>query len=191
MAPSNENELRNALKTALTLKKPVAIRYPRGKGTGVKISDKFKSYKLGAGEWLKKGADVNILAVGNRVYPAFEAAKALKEKGIDAGVADMRFVKPLDGDLIKEALALSNKIVTVEDNALMGGFGSSILEWLNSNSIKADVFNMGIGDAYVEQGKSEELYKDLGISADKIAQRIQEWAKVEANGRSPLSKVNG
>ncbi len=175
MAPSNENELRNALKTALTLNKPVAIRYPRGKGIGMKITDKFKSYKLGAGEWLKKGKDVNILAIGNRVYPALEAAKLLKEKGIDAGVADMRFVKPLDSDLIKEALALSSKIVTVEDNALMGGFGSSILEWLNANALKADVFNMGIGDAFVEQGKPEELYNDLGISPDKIAKRINDW----------------
>ncbi|MCK5583066.1 MAG: 1-deoxy-D-xylulose-5-phosphate synthase, partial [Elusimicrobiales bacterium] len=175
MAPSNENELRNALKTALTLNKPVAIRYPRGKGVGVKINSKFKSYKLGVGEWLKKGKDVNILAIGNRVYPALEAAKALKEKGIDAGVADMRFLKPLDSDLIKEALELSKKIVTVEDNALMGGFGSSILEWLNANALKADVFNMGIGDAYVEQGKPEQLYNDLGISPDKIAKRIQEW----------------
>ncbi|MCK5357634.1 MAG: 1-deoxy-D-xylulose-5-phosphate synthase, partial [Elusimicrobiales bacterium] len=163
------------LKTALTLNKPVAIRYPRGKGVGVKINSKFKSYKLGVGEWLKKGKDVNILAIGNRVYPALEAAKALKEKGIDAGVADMRFLKPLDSDLIKEALELSKKIVTVEDNALMGGFGSSILEWLNANALKADVFNMGIGDAYVEQGKPEQLYNDLGISPDKIAKRIQEW----------------
>jgi len=177
MAPSNENELRNSLKTALTLNKPVAIRYPRGKGIGIKITDKFKSYKLGAGEWLKKGKDVNILAIGNRVYPALEAAKELKEKGIDAGVADMRFLKPLDGDLIKEALSLSNKIVTVEDNALMGGFGSSILEWLNANNQKADVFNMGIGDAFVEQGKPDELYEDLGISPDKITKRISDWIK--------------
>ncbi len=175
MVPSNENELRNALKTALTLNKPVAIRYPRGKGVGVEINDKFKSYKLGTGAWLKKGKDVNILAIGNRVYPALEAAKALKEKGLDVGVADMRFLKPLDGDLIREALSLSNKIVTIEDNALMGGYGSSILEWLNTNSVKADVLNMGIGDAFVEQGKPEELYNDLGISPDKIAKRIQEW----------------
>jgi 1-deoxy-D-xylulose-5-phosphate synthase len=174
MAPSNENELRNALKTALTLNKPVAIRYPRGKGVGVEIN-KFKSYKLGTGEWLKKGKDVNILAIGNRVYPALEAAKALKEKGLDVGVADMRFLKPLDSDLIREALSLSNKIVTIEDNALMGGYGSSILEWLNANSVKADVLNMGIGDAFVEQGKPEELYNDLGISPDKIAKRIKDW----------------
>jgi 1-deoxy-D-xylulose-5-phosphate synthase len=120
---------------------------------------------------------VNILAIGNRVHPAIKAAELLKAYGIDAGVADMRFVKPLDGGLIKELGAVSGRFVTVEDNALETGFGSAVLEFLNAGGLRPHVLRLGIPDRYIEQGRPDELYDDLGLSPEKIAAKTAAWIK--------------
>jgi len=174
MAPSDENEMQHMLATAFDCRLPVLLRYPRGKGCGVEMDAEPTPLALGKGRLLARGRDVNFLAIGNRVQPALKAAELLKELGVDAGVADMRFVKPLDGDLVRE-LAAAGPLVTVEDNALAGGFGSAVLEFLNTEGITAGVLRLGIPDAYVEQGKPEELYEDLGLTADRIAGAAAAW----------------
>ncbi|HAH31478.1 MAG TPA: 1-deoxy-D-xylulose-5-phosphate synthase [Elusimicrobia bacterium] len=175
MAPADENELQNMLSSAFGYNMPVVIRYPRGRAFGVEMDAEFKNYPLGKGRWFSKGGDINILAVGNRVHPALEAARLLKAKGIDAGVADMRFIKPLDLELLKEACGLCGRLVTVEDNALAGGFGSAVLEGMNAAGLEARVLCMGIPDNYIEQGKPDELYAELGLDASGIAANAAAW----------------
>ena len=146
MAPADEDELQHMLYTALALNMPVVLRYPRGKGFGVDMAPELKRLQLGKGRLHSKGLDVNILAIGNRVHPAIKAAELLKARGVDAGVADMRFIKPMDGELIKELAGAAGRLVTVEDNALETGFGSAVLEYLNANDIRSDVLRLGIPD---------------------------------------------
>jgi len=175
MAPADENELQHMLSSAFSYNMPVVIRYPRGRGFGVAMDAEFKNYPLGKGRWLSKGGDVNILAVGNRVHPALEAARRLSARGTDAGVADMRFIKPLDLELLTEACGLGGRLVTVEDNALAGGFGSAVLEAANAAGLKAQVLRLGIPDNYIEQGKPDELYAELGLDADGIEAAVALW----------------
>ena len=174
MAPADENELQHMLATAFACGLPALLRYPRGRGFGVSMDPEPKALPLGKGRLLSRGTDVNFLAIGNRVHPALKAAQLLKALGIDAGVADMRFIKPLDTELLKD-LVRSGPVITVEDNALSGGFGSAVLEYLNSAAIDARVLRLGIPDAYVEQGKPEELYNDIGLTPGKIAASAAEW----------------
>jgi 1-deoxy-D-xylulose-5-phosphate synthase len=174
MAPADENELQHMLATALSCGLPALLRYPRGRGFGVPLDPEPAALPLGRGRLLSRGRDLNFLAIGNRVHPALKAAALLKERGIDAGVADMRFVKPLDGALVKE-LAAAGPLVTVEDNALAGGFGSAVLEFLNAEGLCPRVLRLGIPDAYVEHGKPEELYEDLGLTAGRIADGAAAW----------------
>ncbi len=170
-APADENDLGHMLKTAFDLGKPFILRYPRGSGYGVKMDKTLKKLPL-KGHWLKKGKDVNILAVGSRVHPSLEAAKILAASGVDAGVIDMRFVKPLDEKIIAEALALSPNLTTVEDNVLIGGFGAAVAEFLTDNNLPNNTLRLGIGDGFVEHAKQSELYEDLGLSAQKIADAV-------------------
>lgn len=176
MAPSDENELANCLWTALNLNKPVIIRYPRGKGFGVPFDKELKKYEIGKWECLKEGRDVSIIATGNRTHPALSAALKLEKDGISAGVYYARYIKPFDMKMLAIA-AKSGKIVTVEDNVLMCGFGSAVLEAMNSNNIEAEVLRLGIEDNFVPHGKPEELYKELGIDEDGIYNNILKWLK--------------
>lgn len=171
-APADENELQHLLKTALESKKPFILRYPRGSGEGVEMDKEIKTLPLGKGQWLKKGKDLNILAVGNRVYPALKAAEILKEKGLDCGVINMRFIKPVDTKIIKEALKQSPNLATVEDNVLAGGFGSAVAEILADNGLKAELLRLGIKDEFVEHGKQAELYEETGLNAQGIAAAV-------------------
>ena len=174
MAPADENELQHMLATAFACGLPALVRYPRGRGFGVPMDPGPLALPLGKGRLLSRGRDLNFLAIGNRVHPAVKAAQLLKGLGIDAGVADLRFVKPLDTQLVKE-LALAGPVITVEDNSLAGGFGSAVLEYLNSSGIEAKVLRLGIPDSYVEQGKPEELYSDVGLTPEKMAASAAEW----------------
>jgi 1-deoxy-D-xylulose-5-phosphate synthase len=168
-APADENEIQHMLKTAVYCGKPFILRYPRGNGFGVSVDKTLKNLPIGKGEWLKKGKDVNILAIGNRVHPALAAAEILMGKGIDCGVVNMRFLKPLDTEIIEEALALTPNLVTVEDNVLAGGFGSAVAEHITDNHLKASVLRLGIKDTFVEQATQNELYRELGLSAEEMA----------------------
>lgn len=174
-APADENEVQHMLKTAFDAKAPFVLRYPRGAGFNVEMDAKPKRLGIGKGVWLKKGKDVNILAIGNRVHPALQAAEALEKKGIRCGVANMRFVHPLDTQLIDEALKLSRRIVTVEDNMLAGGFGSAVAEYLTDKQADFKLLRLGIGDEFVEHGKVAQLFDQLGLNAEQITQHILKW----------------
>ncbi|NNN04638.1 MAG: 1-deoxy-D-xylulose-5-phosphate synthase [Elusimicrobia bacterium] len=172
-APADENELRHMLHTAIRFNGPIALRYPRGAGVGVAMDAELKELPIGKGVRLKDGADVTILAIGNRVHPALEAAHILEDKGISCGVVNMRFVKPLDVELLKECAAKTPRLVTVEDNVLQGGFGSAVLEALTPG--RAEVLRLGLPDSYVEHGAPNLLYDAVGLTAPKIAEKIAAW----------------
>ncbi|QEM68842.1 1-deoxy-D-xylulose-5-phosphate synthase [Geobacter sp. FeAm09] len=178
MAPKDENELRHMLKTAVYSGVPMALRYPRGAGYGVAMESELKSLEIGKGELLVEGSDVCIVAIGSTVYPALEAAETLKERGISAGVINARFVKPLDGDLILSVAGQTGRVVTVEENALQGGFGSAVLELLfDNNRHDVKIKRLGIPDRYVEHGSQAQLRKDLGIDAEGIAAAVEGFVK--------------
>ncbi len=169
MAPKDENELRHMLKTAVYSGLPMALRYPRGTGYGVKLDCDLKILEIGKGETLSDGDDLSIIAIGATVYPALQAAEALKLNGISAGVINARFVKPLDAELILGAALKTGKVITVEENALQGGFGSAILELIYDNNLQdVKIKRLGIPDHYIEQGSQAQLRKDVGIDAEEI-----------------------
>ncbi|MCX5783736.1 MAG: hypothetical protein NTW04_04795 [Elusimicrobia bacterium] len=179
MAPADENEIRHCLKTALSMSLPCAIRYPRGAGVGVDISGEPSILPVGKGVWMRRGEDLTIAAIGNRVRPSVSAAEMLKKRGISCGVINMRFAKPLDGEILKEAAQISPNIVTVEDNVLAGGFGSAVLEYLSDEGISFKALRLGAGDKFVMHAKPSELYAELGLTAEKIANSVMEWRACE------------
>jgi 1-deoxy-D-xylulose-5-phosphate synthase len=173
MAPADENELQNMLRTAIELNAPVSIRYPRGNGIGIAMDAEPTAIPVGKGVRLKDGNDVTLLAIGNRVHPALEAAQILEDKGYSVGVVNMRFVKPMDVELLKECAAKTPRLVTIEDNVIQGGFGSAVLEALTPG--RAEVLRIGIPDSFVEHGAPHLLYDSIGLSAPKIAERVAAW----------------
>ena len=176
-APADENEMQHMLKTAFDANTPFVLRYPRGAGFGVTIDAEPKTLEIGKGVWLKKGKDATILAIGNRVHPALQAAEKLAEKGIPCGVINMRFIKPLDVKIIGEALKHSPNLVTVEDNMLAGGFGSAVAEYLSDKHAEFNLLRLGIGDEFVEHAKAAQLYDRTGVSAEQIEKHILKWLK--------------
>jgi 1-deoxy-D-xylulose-5-phosphate synthase len=178
MAPKDENELQHMLKTAIYAGTPMALRYPRGGGHGVAMDSELKTLEIGKGELLVEGSDVCIVAIGSTVCPAVRAAELLRERGISAGVVNARFAKPLDADLILSVAGKTGCIVTVEENALQGGFGSAVLELLFDNGRQdVKIKRLGIPDRYVEQGSQAQLRKDLGIDAEGIAAAVEGFVK--------------
>lgn len=176
-APADENEMQHMLKTAFDANAPFVLRYPRGTGFGIKLDDEPQDLPIGKGVWLKKGKDATILAIGNRVHPALAAAEALKKHKIDCGVVNMRFVKPLDSQIIDEALKVSKHLVTVEDNMLAGGFGSAVAEYLADKQANFKLLRLGIGDEFVEHGKVVNLFDKLGLNAGQMTDHILKWIK--------------
>jgi len=178
MAPKDENELRHMLKTAIYSDLPIALRYPRGAGYGVDLDNELKSIEIGKGEQLLDGNDLTIVAIGATVYPALQAADALRLKGFSVGVVNARFVKPLDAELIFNVARRTGRIMTVEENALQGGFGSAVLELLYDNNMQnVKVRRLGLPDHYIEQGSQAQLRKDVGIDAVGITTAALEFLK--------------
>ncbi|HEX9024076.1 MAG TPA: 1-deoxy-D-xylulose-5-phosphate synthase, partial [Geobacteraceae bacterium] len=170
MAPKDENELQHMIKTAIRAGRPMAIRYPRGAGVGVKMDAEPALLPIGRGELLAQGSDVTIAAIGVTVQPALEAAGLLKERGISASVINARFVKPLDRELILAEAGRTGCLLTVEENTLQGGFGSAVLELLEEEGIThVRVRRLGIPDRYIEHGSQAQLRRDLGLDAEGIA----------------------
>ncbi|MDA8430967.1 MAG: 1-deoxy-D-xylulose-5-phosphate synthase [Geobacteraceae bacterium] len=179
MAPKDENELRHMLKTAIYSGVPMALRYPRGAGYGVELDAEVKELEIGRGEQLLDGSDLCIVAIGSTVYPALEAAEALGQKGFRVGVVNARFVKPLDAELIKSVAATTGRIITVEENALQGGFGSAVLELLYDSGLQdVRIKRLGIPDRYIEQGSQAQLRKDVGIDAAGIAAAAEKFLNI-------------
>ena len=175
MAPMDENELARMLVTAVNHNSPIAIRYPRGKGLGVKIDDNPQPITIGKAKLIFKGDDVLLLAIGSSTNDACKARKILKTMNIDASVINARFVKPLDKDLILEYATKIKKIITIEEHVLQGGFGSAVLEMLADNKlIDVVVERIGIKNKFVEYGNSEILKKEYKIDVDTIVQKALE-----------------
>lgn len=177
MAPKDENELRHMLATALAFNGPIALRYPRGSGLGVDTSEPLHTLPIGKAEELKTGTDICLWAAGSMVAEAVKAADALAEKGISAGVVNMRFVKPLDTELLVKTAMQCKKIVTLEEGTIEGGAGSEVLETLNDNGLLGEVkvLNLGIPDKYIPHGDKKLLMRDIGLDQPGILKRITEF----------------
>lgn len=175
MAPKDENELRKMLWTALHLPGPVAVRYPRGEALGVPIDPGFSALPVGKAEMLRDGHDMIFLAYGSMVSVAMEASRILVEDGIDAGVVNMRFAKPLDTELLSELSRQTSLLVTVEEGSVMGGFGSAVLEWLSASDLlsRVRVRMVGIPDHYVEHGAPAILRESVGLTAPQLAEHAR------------------
>ena len=171
-APSDENECRLLLSTCYALDTPAAVRYPRGIGCGAAVSDGLGTVPVGKGVIRRQGKRIAILAFGSMVQPALEAAETL-----DATVADMRFVKPLDEALVLQLADTHDCLVCAEENAVCGGAGSAVLELLAAKGRLKPVLLIGIPDTVTEHGDPKLLLDQLGLSADKIRQRIAEFAQ--------------
>ncbi len=174
MAPKDENELRHMLNTALKFDGPITIRYPRGQGVGVDCNNELYELPIGKGESLREGKEVCLLAIGSMVETALQVAITLKEQGIEAGVINLRFAKPLDTELILRTAKKYNKLVTMEEGVLAGGVGSAILELLNSKGAlqTTQILNLGIPDEFIPHGDKKYLFHDIGLDLDSIVEKI-------------------
>jgi 1-deoxy-D-xylulose-5-phosphate synthase len=179
LAPRDENDLQHCLQTALTLPGPSAIRYPRGAGLGIAIDQAAHAFPLGEAELLREGSDVLLLPLGAMVAPALRAAERLDASGISAAVLNPRFVKPLDGRLIPEYARRTGRVVTVEEHALAGGFGSAVLELLETAGLtRIQVQRLGVPDILVEQGSPAALRERFGLSVEGIQAAAEHLVKV-------------
>ena len=172
LAPKDENELGRMLKTALSLEGPVALRYPRGEGLGAALEEPFTPLESLAAEVLEEEGEIALLAVGSMVDAAQKTAKLLKEEELSAAVVNMRTVKPLDEELLHRMAHEKKMLVTMEENALAGGFGSAVLEALADAGLLVPVVRFGIGDAFIEQGKPQELLEMAGLLPEQMARSI-------------------
>ncbi len=179
-APMNEAELRDMMYTAQldSHKLPISIRYPRGEGVMPEWRTEMKEMQIGKGRKLKDGEGLAILSFGHPGNFAASAIRELKNEGMNPAHYDMRFAKPIDEELLHEVFAKFDKIVTIEDGTVVGGFGSAVLEFMAAHNYKAEVKIMGIPDALVEHGTPKQLYEEIGIDANGIAKTVREMMGV-------------
>ena len=170
--PKDENELRQMLGKAVTMDTPTAVRYPRGAGLGVEIREEFADLTVGKAEVISEGGEVAFLAVGTMNETAIKAAEILAEQGIEATLANMRFVKPLDEELLLQLGTDKKLMVTLEENVLAGGFGSAVAEFLLDKGLPARLLRFGLPDAFVEQGSRKELLELVGLTPEAVAAKI-------------------
>jgi 1-deoxy-D-xylulose-5-phosphate synthase len=178
MAPSDENECRQMLYTAFLHDGPAAVRYPRGAGPGTEVQVAMKALPIGRGEVRREGKRVAILAFGSMLKPALEAGAEL-----NATVANMRFVKPIDRELAYRLAASHELVVTVEESVVAGGAGSAVAEALAAAALAVPVLALGLPDAFVEHGDHAQLLADCGLDAPGIARAIRE--RLDQAGRRP------
>lgn len=168
MAPADENETRQMLHTAYHYPGPAAVRYPRGTGPGVIPATEMAALEIGKGRTIREGSDVAILSFGTLLTAAQKAGEKL-----NATVADMRFVKPLDTELIDQLAATHSLIVTVEENVIAGGAGSAVTEYLHQRGMNVAVLQLGLPDTFIDHGNHKTLLSQLGLDAEGITQSIQ------------------
>ena len=167
MTPSDENECRQMLTTGHLHNGPAAVRYPRGQGPGSEIQKTLNPIEIGKGEVRRQGKKIAILAFGSMLSEALLAAES-----IDASVANMRFVKPLDASLLQDIASKHDLLVTIEENVLAGGAGSGVNEWLQSQQINLPVINLGLPDRFVDHGATDQLLSECGLDAKGILRSI-------------------
>jgi 1-deoxy-D-xylulose-5-phosphate synthase len=178
-SPMNEAELRNLMYTAQleSTNLPFVIRYPRGEGVMPEWRKPMEEIAIGTGRRLKQGKDIAILSFGHPGNFAAAAIRELKSEGLDPAHYDMRFAKPLDEELLHEALTEYDKIITVEDGTIVGGFGSAVAEFMALHGYKNDLKVLGIPDKIIEHGTLKELHRECGYDAEAIAETVREFAK--------------
>ncbi len=168
MTPADENECRQMLYTAFQMDTPTAVRYPRGIGTGVATQKEMQALPLGRGEIRRKGEKIALLAFGSMLKPSMEAAEEL-----NATVVNMRFVKPLDDDLVESLAANYKLLVTIEENTIMGGAGSAVVESLESKGIAIPVLQLGLPDIFIDQGDPTQMLADCGLDKTGIIKSVR------------------
>ncbi len=170
MTPSDENECRLMLTTGYQLNQPAVVRYPRGSGCGAALSAELETLPIGKGRIKRQGQGIALLCFGTLLHQA----KVVAEK-LDATLVDMRFVKPLDTELLKTITAQHDILVTVEENAIQGGAGSAVNEWMMTQRLLKPVLNIGLPDRFIEQGTQEEIYHDLKLDSAGLEQQIKDF----------------
>ena len=178
-SPADEETLRNLMHTALSYPSPLAIRYPRGRATTPDWKSPMKDVEVGKGRAIRRrdGAKTAILTIGPVLHEALTAAKALENDGINVDVYDMVWVKPLDQDILKQVAETYDSIITVEDGALAGGFGSAVNEWLSDNNAEVKLVPLGVKDQWVAHGSVEQLREICGFDAKAIEQAVRNIQK--------------
>ncbi|ADI01218.1 1-deoxy-D-xylulose-5-phosphate synthase [Syntrophothermus lipocalidus] len=183
MAPSDENELADMLYSAFSYDMPVAVRYPRGSGEGVGVKKERKLIHLPQARIIREGRNMLFLGIGRGVGLALRAAEILQEQGIEASVVDARFVKPLDRELLGSLLRQFERVVTVEDNVLHGGFGSAVLEMAADLRRHCNILRVGVPDRFIEHGSVDALFDELGMDASGIVAKVMEtWPELTRTG---------
>ena len=183
MAPADENECRQMLYTGFQLDQPAAVRYPRGKGSGVAVERAMQPLPIGQAQLRRQGQALALLAFGSMV----EVAEAVGAR-VDATVVNMRFVKPLDEPLLQRLAAEHRWLVTLEENAVAGGAGSAVSEYLAQQAIRTPVYHFGLPDEFIEQGERGELLSECGLDAEGILRQLAAWGLVPALATTPVSE---
>jgi 1-deoxy-D-xylulose-5-phosphate synthase len=187
MAPRDEAELVRMLRTAVGAGRPVAIRYPRGSGTGAAIPSGPETVPWGKGELLEEGKDILLVGIGSTVSTCLHAAQELRKQGVSAAVVDARFVKPLDADLLRPLVRRIGRVVTVEENLLAGGFGSAVMELLEEHDELPQRFHrIGVRDRFVEHGDPAELREGCGLTSAHI---VSEALRICHEGKSLIPSI--
>lgn len=184
-SPMNEEELRNLMYSAQLEKNagPYSIRYPRGNGVMTEWKTPLREIPTGKGRKLKDGKDLAILSIGPIAYEAKKAIEKIEAEGKSVTHYDMRFVKPIDEELLHEVFSRFEKVLTIEDGCVQGGMGSAVLEFMADNSYKAQVKRLGIPDRYIEHGEPKELWKECGMDAESIYQSLKSFYEVQEKAR--------
>jgi 1-deoxy-D-xylulose-5-phosphate synthase len=189
-APMNESELRNLMYTAqLENMGPFSIRYPRGKGVMTEWKTAMKAIKVGTGRKVTSGNDIAILTIGHPGNFAQDAIKELKTTGASIAHYDMRFVKPIDETMLHEVFSKFDKVITVEDGCIMGGFGSAVIEFMSDQRYSAEVVRLGIPDAYIHHGTQEQLWEECGFNVKAIVQTIKSMLNLEVQSQGEAANT--
>jgi 1-deoxy-D-xylulose-5-phosphate synthase len=187
MTPSDAGELRRMINAAFSYEEgPIAIRFPRGAVPDSDLSPPSEGIEIGRGVMLREGKDVAVIAVGSMVKAGLDAAEIVASKGIETAVINARFIKPLDRDLILSIASTGSPIVTIEENALSGGFGEAVAELLNREGFGNQVEKIGLPDRFIPHGKRERLLAESGLDAESIAAEI-----VRIRGSKPMADIGG
>jgi 1-deoxy-D-xylulose-5-phosphate synthase len=173
-APLNEEEMRNMMYTAqLEGSGTFSIRYPRGRGVMPEWKTPFKKLEIGKGQKIKGGKELAIISIGHVGNYAIEATNILAEEKIEIGHFDIRFLKPIDEELLHEVFKQYKKVITLEDGTITGGLGSAVIEFMNDHNYSAQIKRMGIPDAFIGHGSPEQLYKDCGFDVDGVVMAVK------------------